>query len=87
MTYTVSITSQGQISIPAALRRKFDFDKTKRALITEDNGNLIIEPVKDLLELAGSLKTKRKPLSNQKLHELFAKSVAEEYIKKVKRTS
>ena len=55
MTYTVSITSQGQISIPAPLRRKLGLDKNKKALVREENGELVVKPVKDFMELAGSL--------------------------------
>ncbi len=57
MTYTVSITSQGQISIPASLRRKIGLAKSGRALVTEKEGKLVIEPIKDFLELRGALKT------------------------------
>lgn len=53
----VSITSQGQISIPAPIRRKLGLDKLKRAVVTEKDGKLLIEPVKDLLDLKGSLRT------------------------------
>lgn len=81
MTYTVSITSQGQISIPAKLRRKLGFEKNRRAFIEEKEGKLVLEPFRDLLELGGSLKTKKKPLTNQKLHELYAEYVAKEYKK------
>lgn len=81
MTYTVSITSQGQISIPAKMRRELGLAKKKKALVSMQNGKMIIEPVKDFLELAGSLKTKKKPLSNQELHERFASYIAEEYAK------
>ncbi len=55
MTYTVTITSQGQISIPAKLRRKLGLDKNKKALVREENGELVVKPVKDFLELGGSL--------------------------------
>lgn len=57
MTYTVSITSQGQISIPAPIRKKLGLDKLKKAVVSEKDGRLLIEPVRDLLELKGSLKT------------------------------
>jgi len=57
MVYTVTITSQGQISIPAKLRRKLGLEKNKKAIVTEDEGKIIIEPVKDLLELEGTFKT------------------------------
>lgn len=65
MTFTVTITSQGQISIPAKLRRKLGLDKSKKALIREENGELVVKPVKDFLELGGSLSQyaiKNKPL-------------------------
>ena len=58
MTYIVSITSQGQISIPAKLRRKLGLEKHKKASVREEDGKLIIEPVKDFLELGGSLSHK-----------------------------
>jgi bifunctional DNA-binding transcriptional regulator/antitoxin component of YhaV-PrlF toxin-antitoxin module len=83
MTYTVSITSQGQISIPIKLRREL-FSDTNKAIVSVQDGKVMLEPVKDLLSLAGSLKTTKKPLSNEELHELFALSVAETYAKQQK---
>lgn len=85
MTYTVSITSQGQISIPAKLRRELGLEKTKKAVVSKEGDKLIVEPIKDLLELGGSLKTNKRPLSNKELHEVVAKAMAEEYAKKLKR--
>lgn len=84
MTYTVTITSQGQFSIPARIRRELGFSKTKRAIVSVKDGNLIIEPVKDLLELAGSLKTTKKPLTNEELHNFVGEAIADEYKKKNK---
>ncbi len=59
MTYTVSITSQGQISIPAPLRKKLGLNKFNKALISEEKGKMMIEPIKDLLDLKGSLKANK----------------------------
>lgn len=84
MIYTVSITSQGQISIPAKIRRELGFTKNNKAIVSVEKGRMMIEPVKDLLELGGSLKTNKKPLSNQQLHDLFATYVAEEYTKGIR---
>ena len=75
MTYTVSVTSQGQISIPAKLRRKLGLDKHKQALVSEKEGKIIIEPVKDFLELKGSLKTNIKANPRQ-LREAFKEYLA-----------
>jgi len=85
MIYPVTITSQGQISIPIKLRRELGLDKTKRAFVSSREGKIVIEPVKDLLELRGSIKTDKKPLSNRKLHEFVARVVADEYVKKIRR--
>lgn len=74
MTYLVSITSQGQISIPAPLRRKLGLNKNKKALVTEKEGELLIKPVKDLLDLKGLFKTNIK-LSPKKVRQAF-----EEYL-------
>lgn len=57
MSFTVTVTRQGQISIPAALRRKFALSDG-RNLVLEDtaDGRIMMNPVPDFLELAGSLK-------------------------------
>jgi AbrB family looped-hinge helix DNA binding protein len=83
MTYIVTITSQGQLSLPAKIRRELGFEKTRRALLSVKDGKVFLEPVQDILELAGSLKTTKKPLSNKELHDLFAESVAEAYKKTI----
>ena len=78
--YTVTITSQGQISIPAKFRRELGFEKTRRAVVTKESGKLIIEPIKDFLELGGSLKTKIK-VSPKQIREGFENYLAEEGMK------
>ncbi len=85
MTYTVTITSQGQISIPAKIRREIGLSKKRKALVSVEGGKMIVEPVKDFLELRGSLKTNKKPLSNQELDNIVGQAIAEEYSKTVKR--
>ena len=68
----VTITSQGQISIPAKIRRQLGLNKNSKAIVSTDGEKIIVEPTKDLLDLAGSLKTNKKPLSNKKLHDMFS---------------
>ncbi len=87
MSYTVSITSQGQISIPAKIRQELGLSKRKKALVSIENGKVIIEPVREFLELAGSLKTDKKPLSNQELHDFVGSTIAQEYAKKLKKAT
>ncbi len=80
MVYTVSITSQGQISIPAKLRRELGLGSGKRALVSVEGERLIIEPVADLLDLKGSLKTNIKATPRQ-IREAFGQYLADEAVK------
>ena len=58
MTYTVTVTKQGQISIPAQIRRKFGLEKRGKALVTETpEGKFLVEPLTDLLSLFGTVKS------------------------------
>lgn len=60
MLHYVTITSQGQISIPASLRKRFGFDKQKKAIIEADRDKIIVKPIPDILKLRGVFKTKKK---------------------------
>lgn len=84
MSYTVTITSQGQLSLPAKIRKEYGFSKTNKAILSVHDGKIILEPVKDLLELGGSIKSSKKPLTGQDLHNFFAGSAAEQYKKNKK---
>lgn len=76
MNYIVSITRQGQISIPMPLRRRYGLDKFRKAIISSTKeGNLIIEPFPDLLSLKGVVKTKKK-VSSKQIREEFEKYLA-----------
>lgn len=83
MTYTVSITSQGQINIPVKIRRQLGLSRSSKALISIENGKVTIEPVKDFLELKGSLKTNIKATPRQ-IREAFEKYLAEEAVKGIR---
>jgi AbrB family looped-hinge helix DNA binding protein len=60
VTYTVAITKQGQISIPAAIRDLLGFSKPGNALARVEGTRLILEPAKDIMSLAGTLHNKIK---------------------------
>jgi len=81
MIYTVSITEQGQITIPAKIRRELNLTKKSKANVSIKNNTMVIEPVPDFLELGGSLKTTKKPLSDQKLDKFISQAVARDYAK------
>jgi len=54
----VTITSQGQISIPAKIRQELGLEKFRKALVSLKDNKVIIEPVTDVLTLEGVLSKK-----------------------------
>lgn len=89
MIYSATVTSQGQITIPAQIRKKL-FNKTKSANITVEKNRVIIEPVPDLLSLSGSLH--KYALKGKTIDEIMrleeeaaAQAVTDSYRKKMKR--
>ncbi len=60
MQQLIKINSQGQVTIPAVLRRKYGFDRVKQAIIKEVDGQLIVKPAGDALSLAGALSDQAK---------------------------
>lgn len=83
MIYTVTVTSQGQISIPAKFRQELGLDKNKKVLVSMEDKKIVIEPIKDLLELKGSLKTNIKATPRQ-IREAFGQYLAHEAVKGMK---
>ncbi len=74
----VSITSQGQITIPAQLRRKYNFASSEKVLVKEEQGKIIVEPVFDLDSLAGSLSEYAlKDKSLEEISRLEAQAIAD----------
>lgn len=74
MSITVSITSQGQISIPASIRKILNLHTGGKAVVSVQDGKMIVEPTPDFMTLKGSLQSKKPPLTNQKIHSLFAQN-------------
>ncbi len=81
MNYIVSITSQGQISLPKVLLSQYQFGAARKAIVRPGyHGEIIVEPVTDFLSLKGTLKTKKK-FSSQKIRLQFEKYLATRYLK------
>ena len=81
MTYTVSITSQGQLSIPISIRRELGFNTFKKGIVTVVDGKVIIEPIKDLLSLKGSLKSSSVKVTPAEMRREFENYLADEGMK------
>jgi AbrB family looped-hinge helix DNA binding protein len=68
MSQVVSITSQGQVTIPAKIRKLLGLVGSVKAVISLVDNKLVIEPKADFWSLAGGLKPKV-TLSDKKLDE------------------
>ena len=83
MVATGRITSQGQISIPVMMRKQLGIKIPSGVFISILDSKIVIEPVKDLLELGGALNDKAiKNRSIGKIIELEKKAVRDQMIKK-----
>lgn len=60
MTYFVNVTSQGQMSIPASIRRALGIQKKKKVIVRLEKGKMIVSPVSDILDFEGIFKTNKK---------------------------
>lgn len=79
MLQVVSITSQGQLTIPKTFLSELGITKPAKALIQKKGNVLIVKPNADFWSLGGSLKSDIK-LSNaqlKKARESFEKNWAE----------
>lgn len=56
----VTITSQGQISIPAFIRRKMGWEKTKKIQLEVFDDTVMLASMPDIMDLFGVFKTKKR---------------------------
>ena len=89
MTFTATITSQGQITIPAKIRKSIGLKKRQRVILTLKNNYVILEPEPDMMELSGSLNNYA--IKNKSIDEVIKieeeaieEAVVERYKKKTK---
>lgn len=75
MTYTISITSQGQMSIPIDIRRALRLDKTKKATVILRDTDFVVKPVVDIESLMGIFHTKKRFTRKQE-REAFENALA-----------
>lgn len=55
MIQTVSLTSQGQISIPAKMLAKYGKNRPTKVVVKAVENGWLVEPVPDILSLGGAL--------------------------------
>ncbi|MBI2050187.1 MAG: AbrB/MazE/SpoVT family DNA-binding domain-containing protein [Parcubacteria group bacterium] len=57
MNQIVSITRQGQLTIPKSMRARFGIKGAAKALIQEQGNRMVVQPTDDFWSLEGSLKS------------------------------
>ena len=87
MTHFVTITSQGQISIPAKVRKLFGLDKIKKLIVYMRDDEIVLKKAPDIDDVAGILHQfaiKDKPIEEvMKMEkEALGEAFAEKYRKK-----
>lgn len=66
MSQIVTITSQGQLTIPQAIRERFGISGSTKAIMKIEGHAIIVEPKHDFWALGGAAKSKVK-LTNAQL--------------------
>ena len=90
MVHIVSITSQGQISIPAQIRRDMKLVGKKQATVRREGDKIIVEPTKDIMDFEGALT--HKALKGKTIDEIieiekkaWERGAVERYLKTLKK--
>lgn len=78
MQQVVSITSQGQLTIPKSLRKSFGIKGSVKAVVRKKGKTILVEPKNNFWSLSGSLKSKVKLTDKQlkKTREAFSQQWA-----------
>ena len=82
MEYSAKVTTKGQVTIPASLRKKFKMDLQNITFIVRD-AELILRPSRDILSLSGSYKNKAfKGKLSSEVEKLEKSSIEKGFIEK-----
>lgn len=55
MQFTTTVTQKGQVTLPKVLRDEYGIEKYQKVVIERGKDHLIVRPVSDILELAGTV--------------------------------
>jgi len=88
--HIVSITSQGQMTVPVSIRRALGLDKNRQIRVQLQGNTMVAKPIVDFLDLEGiysdrAIKGKTTDEIIKIEEESVAEAVAERYKKKLKR--
>lgn len=72
MNYIATITSQGQMSIPMAIRKKMGWERNKKIGVELRDDKVVLSSIPDVLDLHGVFKTKKRISWKKTRHALDA---------------
>ena len=78
------MTTKGQITLPAEIRKKRGIKPGDKVQVTEEKGDIKVEPIPDFFSLKGSLKGK-KALTPRQIEQVAAREAVKRYIKTLKK--
>lgn len=87
MNIAGTLTSKGQVTIPAHIRRAVGLKALDKLIFTVKDEKIIAQPVKkSFLDLYGSVKyTGKKPLDFKKMRKEFIKAMAQRVVDEMNR--
>lgn len=77
MMQVVSITQQGQITIPKLIRDNLKIELVSKALVSQKGDSIVVKPIIDFFSLEGSVKPKRKPEDFKSMRKAFINHLVE----------
>jgi len=90
MTFTATITSQGQITIPAKIREQLNLNASKKVILTLNKDNVILESEPNIAVLEGIFK--RRSIKNKSINQIIRiekkaieDAIVERYQKRLKK--
>lgn len=79
-----TVTTKGQITLPAEIRKKRGIKPGDKVQISEEKGEIKVKPVADFFSFKGALKGRRLPSENE-MEQIAAREAVERYIKTFKK--
>jgi antitoxin PrlF len=84
-TFQSRMTSKGQVTVPAELRRELGLQPGDRVEFVRENGTIRVRKAESIvMKLAGSVKSQGRPLEPDEIHDFVAQGIADDYEQELK---
>lgn len=72
-----TVTTKGQVTIPAPIRKQYDIDQNDKLLFTPSAGGFFVKPLtKSFISFGGSIKPTKRPENFHKIREKVEKEIS-----------